>query len=212
MAALNLEQQREAADLYISGLSAQQVANHFDVSIDAAYYTLRHLGISRRTAAETNRIRYEKEPLSYSIKTILTEGEERLKLAALISYWAEGYKLGNSIDFCNSDPDMVVLFKRFLTEICGVDESRLRCFVYGYVGQDIAALTEFWSSLLSIPETQFTKPYIKQAAPGPQGPRMIHGLVHVRYCDTKLLRQILVWIDEYRAECVGGRVVNCTSL
>lgn len=130
-------------------------------------------------------------------------------------YWAEGYKAGKqtAIDFANSDPDMAAVFVRFLREICGVESKKVRCSLYCYEGQDIDALTAYWSRLLGVPLPQFTKPYIKRAAaPGPRGPRMTHGLVHVRYCDKKLLRQILDWIDEYRRESVGGGVVNRTTL
>ncbi len=208
-AALSPKQQEEAACLYRSGLSAQQVADRFKVSLDATYYALRRLRVKRRTAKETNRIRFEAKPLSYNLKEKLTKAEERLKFAAIMLYWAEGYKVGrNTIDFANSDPQMALIFKRFLSQICRVDEKRIRGHIYCYEGQDVSEITRYWSRLLSVPEKQFTKPYIKKAAtPGSRGPRMLHGLVHIVYCDTKLLRQILKWIEEYCQECVGTQVV-----
>ncbi len=213
-AALSSKQQMEAARLYRSGLSAQQVADHFKVSIDASYYALRQLKVMRRTAQEANRIRFEAKPLSYNLKEKLTPAEERLKFAAVMLYWAEGYKVGrNVIDFANSDPKMALIFKRFLTTICRVDEKRIRGHIYCYEGQNITELTRYWSRLLSIPEKQFIKPYVKKATvPGPRGPRMLHGLVHIVYCDTKLLRQILEWIEEYCQECVGTQAVNGDAL
>ncbi len=215
MATLKLEQQREAISLYRNGLSAQQIAHHFGVKIDAIYYTLRYFKIHRRTTQESNRIRFETKPLSYHIKEKLTSVEERLRLAAVMLYWAEGFKVGKqqTVDFANSDPYMILIFTNFLRNICQIDEKRLRACIYCYEGQDVDALTKFWSNVLSIPASQFTKPYIKRAAmPGPRGPRMIHGLVHVRYCDKKLLRQILEWIEKYCHESVGGGVVNRTTL
>lgn len=209
MASLREEQLKEAARLYLSGLSMQQVATHLEVSIDAVVYALRKQQVQRRTTQQTNAIRFEAKELSYSIKKNLSEREERLKLAAIMLYWAEGYKVGkNCVDFANSDVDTAIIFKKFLTEICQVNESRIRCYLYCYEGQDIPTIRKFWSEELGIPESQFTKPYVKRANPGPRGPRMYNGLVHIRYCDTKLLRQILIWIDEYRAECVGGGAVN----
>lgn len=209
MATLTLGEQREAVLLYESGLSMQQVADRLSIHHGAVLYTLRKHSVPRRTTAESNRLRFEAEPLSYDLKPDLTREEERLRLAAVMLYWAEGYKTGSSIDFANSDPAMAFIFKRFLTEICRVDANRIRASLYCYEGQDIEELHEFWSELLAIPRSQFQKPYIKKAViPSPRGPRMIHGLVHVRYCDTKLLRQMLVWIDKYQLECVGGGVVN----
>jgi hypothetical protein len=211
MAALTRDQQQEAASLYLSGLSVQQVADNFGISLNAAFYALRKQDIPRRSISESNRIRFENKPLSYKIKTGLSPEEHELKLAAIMLYWAEGYKVGkmNTVDFANSDPAMVVIFRRFLLEICGVDETRLRFHLYCYPDQDIESLHKFWSELLNIPLSQFVKPYIsKTTSPGVRGSRMIHGLAHIVYCDRKLLRQILSWIDEYSQKCVGGGVVN----
>lgn len=209
-AALSPKQQKEAARLYRSGLSAQQIANHFGTNIHAAYYTLRKLKVRRRSAKEANQMRFEMKPLSYNLKTRLTKPEELLKISAIMLYWAEGYRVGkNTIDFANSDPRMALIFRRFLSRICRIDEKRVRGHLYCYEGQDIEGLTRYWSRLLSIPTQQFIKPYIKKAViPGPRGPRMLHGLVHIVYCDTKLLRQILKWIEEYCQECVGTQAVN----
>ena len=203
-AALSPKQQLEAAKLYRSGLSAQQIADHFGVSIHASYYTLRSLDIPRRSAQETNRIRFEAKPLSYDLKTKLTQKEKQLKMAAIMLYWAEGYKVGKgTVDFANSDPDMVVIFWKFLSEICRVDRKRVRLHLYAYEGQDIENLMRFWCKLLKLSQDHFGKPYVKKAAtPGPRGPRMVHGLVHIRYSDKKLFEQIIRWIDVYRGEMV----------
>ncbi len=213
IATLSQDRQEEAARLYASGLSAQQVANHLDVSLNATFYALRKLEVARRTSWESNRLRYEAQPLSYSIKHRLSPVEERLKLAAIMLYWAEGYKIGkDTVDFANSDPYMVCLFLDFLREICRIDERKIRCFIYAFDTQNIQDLECFWANTLKVKTSQFTKPQIKSAAANKQGHRMRYGLVHIRYCDKKLLRQILVWIDEYKQTCVGGRVVNCRGL
>jgi hypothetical protein len=202
-ATLSPKQQQKVAILYRNGLSAQQVADYFGVSIHATYYTLRKLEIPRRSAQETNSIRFEAKPPSYNLKTGLAKEEERLKIAAVMLYWAEGYKVGRgTVDFANSDPDMVSIFWKFLSEICRVDRKRVRLHLYAYGGQDIESLMKFWCKLLKLPQHHFTKPYIKKAAItlGQRGPRMIHGLIHICYSDTKLLEQILKWIDEYQRD------------
>ena len=200
VAALSSEQQIAAASLYQTGKSAKQVADHFDVRLDAVMYALRKLNVPRRSIQESNRLRFEGKELSYRVKTNLTDADEALKLAAIMLYWAEGYKAGGTtVDFANSDPDMVRIFIRFLREICGVEESKIRGHLYCYEGQDVGKIRRLWSKVLAIPESKFSKPYIKQGSPGSRGPRMLNGLVHVRYCDKKLLKQVLVWIEEYRA-------------
>lgn len=202
VAALSPDRQREAARLYRSGLSAKQTADRLNVGLDAVYYYLRKLRVPRRSVRESNRIRFETSEPSYCVKTNLSPAEHKLMLAAVMLYWAEGYKAGDhGVDFANSDPDMVILFTKFLRQICNVDEKRLRCYLYAYSGQDTKALQQYWANALDIPLAQFTKPYVKRAIePGPRGPRMLYGLVHVRYCDKKLVRQILTWIDEYKLD------------
>ena len=127
-------------------------------------------------------------------------------MTACMLYWAEGYKVGHIVDFVNADAAMLIIFRRFLTEICGIDESRLRGHLYYYRDQDPETLTDHWSSLLSIPRSQFIKPYMNKAeGPGPRGHRMPMGLVHITYCDKKLLRQILSWIEEYQRELTKSK-------
>ncbi len=197
MASLSDKQQLQAVKLYKSGLTTPQLAVHFKVSIGAIFYTLRKAGIKRRSVVESRKIRFERSPLSYQIKTNLTREEEDLKLSAIMLYWAEGYKAGHSsIDFANSDPDMIRLFSRFLREICGVQSKRLRGKLYCYEGQDVSKLVRFWSRAMNVPENQFTKPYvIKAREQGKRGARMLHGLVHICYSDRRLLQQMKNWIE-----------------
>ena len=199
---LSIERREEAVRLYESGLSAQQVADSLGVSLNATFYALRKEKVVRRSQQEASKARYATKPLSYSIKEKLSDEEERLKISAVMLYWAEGYKVGKqcTIDFANSDPEMARIFRSFLSRICGVNENKLRASLYCYEGQDMAKLRKFWSNYISIPESQFTKAYVKAGNPGLRGPRMTNGLVHIRYCDKKLLQQILAWIDEYCAE------------
>lgn len=191
----------------------REVAERFEVSIDAVTYALRKGNIQRRSHSEARAVHFARKPYSYCLKKDLSSEDRELKVAGIMLYWAEGYKVGrNTTDFTNSDPIMMALYMRFLRQICGVQESKLRCSIYGFTNQNTAELTRFWSNLLQVPESQFTKPYIREAVTTSRGNRMPHGLVHVRYCDKKLLQQILAWIEEYAELCVGGRVVNCTTL
>jgi hypothetical protein len=181
-------------------LSAREISEQLEVSLDAVYYILRKHNIRRRTPAENNALLFARKPLSYSVKSRLSSQDEQLKLTGCLLYWCEGYKTEKShtVDFANSDINMVTLFLRFLRTICGVDESRLRVFLYCHESNRQQALIAFWSNQLHIPATQFTKPYVMKRSSLEKNSKMPYGLVHVRYADKKLLRQILTWIDEYK--------------
>lgn len=118
-------------------------------------------------------------------------------------YWGEGYKgsvrggANNSIDFANSNPSMVVVFLRFLRTIYKLDEKKFRILIYCYSNQNIEHLKRYWSKITNIPLSQFSKPYIRQDL-RKSTREMKYGLVHVRYCDKKLLMDLKNLIECYR--------------
>lgn len=180
--------------------SVNDIAKDFGVSIHAVYYFMRRHKLKRRNLIKSNRAAFQKKPLSFSIKKTLSESEQRLKIAAVMLYWGEGYKTerASGIDFANSDPEMLVFFVNFLRLICKVDESRLRILMYCYSNQDLKKLITFWSKKLQISKKQFIKPYVKESADKKSKNKMQYGLVHIRYNDKKLLILMLEWIEKYK--------------
>jgi len=89
----------------------------------------------------------------------------------------------DAVDFANSDTNTVRIFLKALRKIHRVDEKRLRVFLYCYGNQKVNKLINYWSKLLNMPKSQFTKPYIKQNFDNRKIDRMPYGLVHIRYSD-----------------------------
>lgn len=126
-------------------------------------------------------------------------------------YWAEGGKKGiNSVDFANSDPNMIKMFLKFLRNIYNIKEDKLRVYLFSYPNQSTKLLINYWSSLTSIPVSQFSKPYISSKG-GTIHDKMKHGLIHIRYHDKRLLQLIIHDICEFVHSWDGG-VVKHTSL
>jgi len=156
--------------------------------------------IPRRTFKEANHICFGKKLLSFSLNERLSAEDKKLKMAGTFLYWAEGAKANGkncSVDFANSNPEMIKIFVRFLREICGVDETRLRVFLYCYADQDIENIKDYWYKLTNIPKSQFSKPYVRSDFLAEKSGKMQYGLAHIRYADKKLLYQIDNWIKEY---------------
>jgi len=173
---------------------------------------MRKHGLKRRLSVETNDLIYEKQKLSYRLKKNLTREEEKLKIAGLMLYWAEGAKsqkvLGTNrkrhmINLANSDPEMIKLFLKFLREICWVDENRLRVNLYCYANQNVDSLKRYWHNVTDIPLSQFIKPYIRKDFLPEKKDKMKYGLVHIVYSDKKLFLQIEDWIKEYLNETIN---------
>jgi len=185
---------------YDEHLSAQEIALKLDVSMDAVYYFMRHNKIKRRDKNEANRLRFQKALPSFKLRNISNAYLEKLRIIGTMLYWGEGSKWDGEVivDFANSDKDMILLFLKFLREVCGVDEKKLRVFPYFYANQDADENIRYWSGITKIKKEQFTKPYIKKDSRKEKINKMKHGLVHVRYADKKLLMLIRNWIEEYK--------------
>ena len=188
---------------YQKGYSARKTGEFLDRSTSNIYKFMRKHGLKRRAPAETNNIAYIKQKPSYHLKEHLTLEEEKLKIAGIMLYWAEGYKNlskkahGGTIDLANSDPEMIKLFLKFLRKICGIDESRLRVKLYCYANQNINSLKRYWSKITDIPLEQFTKPYIREDFSPDKIGKMKYGLAHITYSDKKLFLQIKNWTEQY---------------
>ena len=200
MATINKKRLKQVKNLYYKNkLSVQSVANKLGVSIDAVFYCMRKNKLARRKIYESNSINFERCVPSFKLKKLGSEKERMLKIIGTMLYWGEGYKAGkDTVDFANSDKDMIVLFMKFLRHVCGVDEKRLRVYSYFYSNQNIKKNINYWSNLTKIPKSQFTKPYIREDFRENKKNKMPYGLIHIRYSDKKLLNLIKDWINEYR--------------
>lgn len=190
----NTKNIQKVEQLYRSGLSVRQVAEKMHLTHASINHAMRRYHLKRRTPIQTNRIQFYRSPLSFNPKKKLTPKENQLKTAGLMLYWGEGGKSIKSrhfsVDFANSNPDMVKLFIKFLRKIYQVNESRLRCLLYCYPSHNVKRLVDYWSNITKIPIGQFTKPYVRKDG-GNIRDKMEYGLIHIRYTDKRLLELIL---------------------
>ncbi len=198
MSTINESQFKKIKLSYSNGNSAREIADELNVSIDAVYYFFRKHGIPRRLAAENNKLQFLKKKKSFIIKERLTNNEELLKLAGIMLYWGEGSQWSGEtiVDFANSNPQMVKIFLNFLRSICGINERKLRAYVYCYINQNPREIMSFWEMTTGIPSNQFTKPYIRKDYRLSKSGKMRYGVIHIRYGDKKLLFQLKQWIQE----------------
>jgi hypothetical protein len=176
--------------------SVEELAEKLGISIWSLYNFMNRNGIPRRSLTEANYLANRDKP-QFVIRDNLSIREEKLKIAGIMMYWAEGTLRGNSVDFANSNPDMIKIFLKFLREICGIKEERLRIYLYAYSYQNIEILKRYWGKVTKISLNQFTKPYIREGNLNLSQRKMLYGLVHIRYNDKRLLELIKNWINEY---------------
>src|SRR3989344_4804558 len=195
-------------------LSGVEVASRLNLNRRYVYRIMEKGGIKRRDSAVSNNIRFLKERPTFKIRKKLNSDNKSLRDCGVMIYWAEGWKdkRKQMLDFANSDPIMIKIYLRFLRNICGVDESKLRVYLYCYSNQNIDKLKKFWSDITIIPLKQFTKPYVRKDFREDKIDKMPHGLVHIRYADKKLYGQIFQWYEEIVKKWAVGGVVKHTTL
>lgn len=215
MGTLSFVQIAKLKKLYIDQkMSMREIAEKFNVSIDAIVYGMRKQNIPRRSFKETNALLFENKKPSFVRVNNPSKTTKELMLVGAMLYWAEGYKSvkGATVDFANSDSEMIKLFLLFLRTAYVLDEGRFRVYLYCYANQDIEQLCQFWSIVTAIPINQFSKPYVRNDYKE-NGRKMTYGMIHIRYGDKKLLLDILSLIVQYKDQyCVGGRAVKYSGL
>jgi hypothetical protein len=75
-------------------------------------------------------------------------------------YWAEGYNRQERIrspylSFGNSNPQMVVLFLRFLKEVMGISDDALRPAIQIHKNVSARTAVRFWARITGLPERKF---------------------------------------------------------
>lgn len=90
-----------------------------------------------------------------------------LLIIGVTLYWAEGYKrpvvirgktkTSHRVSLTNSDPDLILIFLRFLREICKVPDEKITIWVRYFEHQDPVYLLDFWQKKCNISYSNFRK-------------------------------------------------------
>lgn len=177
------------------------IADYLGVSIHSVVYFMRKNNLPRRTLSQTNEINFNKEPLSFQYVKPKSERERVIEAMGTMLYWSEGNKSDKykGVDFANSDPAMIKMFLKFIRERFKITEKRLRVYLYCYSNQNTDDLINYWSIQTGISPKQFTQPYIKISDPFSKR-CMRYGLVHIRYCGSRLLSELKKLIESYKSQ------------
>ena len=182
----------EVVKYYELGHSAFWVGKRFNISLWKVYKILKKYHVARRSPAQSNRLSFLATPLSFSVPGSLSISGRALWEAGLLLYLGEGSKKDyKCVDLANCDEEVIQIFLKMLRQVYRVKETRLRIYIYCHDTKDPQKLIAYWSELLHIPARQFTKPYIKAGSQGADSDKMKHGLVHIRYADSRLWAQIM---------------------
>ena len=189
--------------LYLSELPMREVALRLNVSLDAVTYAMRKSAVPRRSLKEASRLAFEAKTPSFAVRKSRNPLRREMELIGAMLYWAEGYKreTASGVDFANSDPDMAALFFHFLMTRYILDTQRLYFSVYHYSDQDLAEIIKFWAKKLGVSASAFRHSYRKEN-PNLDSRKLPYGVLHIRYNDKKLLRDMLSLIESYKRKYI----------
>jgi hypothetical protein len=163
------------------GRSIATIATELDVSKSTVSVWCRDIALSEKAIANIAKVGNEKA--TTALMKYSEEKRARRQLAELESakkgadrlhalsdrdiyciglglYWGEGYKTGSQeFGFTNSDPRMVMFYMRWLKIAFCIERSNviLRISINQTHKHRVKEVEAYWSKLLSIPLSQFTK-------------------------------------------------------
>ena len=117
-------------------------------------------------------------------------------------YWAEGSKMRNSVQFVNSDPEMVRYFVEFLRGQYELpDEAfRIDCNLFADHIERQREIEQFWLDVMSLPQTCLRKSTVNVYSKYSQKKRtnrLPYGTVRVCVHSTRVVQSIYGAIQEY---------------
>lgn len=126
-------------------------------------------------------------------KEFLILKEDPLFVAGVVAYWGEGDKVNKYlVRLSNTDPKIVLLFKRFLTFLCNVPEEKITCWLLLYPDLDDETCKKYWSEATSIPLSNFKKSMVIQGRHKTK--RLSYGVGNVVVSSRYLKEKMLIWL------------------
>ncbi len=181
-----LKVSKSSVSLWVNSLVLSEEANHI----------LRKKFTNGQIAAQEahRKITKVKEGVAdeFSKKLLSTFKPEKVNLLLLCSmiYLCEGNKaIRYATSFTNSDPLLLATFLKLFRASFSLDEGKFRACIHLHPYHNKAKQLEFWSRKLSIPKSQFIKPFIKKTK-GVFRKEGYEGCVCVRYGDVAIARII----------------------
>lgn len=201
------------------GLSYNEIRREVDVSKSTLSLWLRSVGLAKpqkqritflrrwaskkgQLAIRKKRVRKMENIITNAARDISTISQRELWLIGIALYWAEGSKpkphnLAQRVRFGNSDPRMIQIFLKWLTQCCGVPWEDIRFRIYIHETADVLQAKSYWKSIIGH-NMIFSKTVLKKHKPHTNRRNRFtnyHGLLDITIKrSTDFNRKITGWI------------------
>ncbi len=143
---------------------------------------------------------YRKQAAQEATEQFPTLSPDPLFIAGIMLYWGEGdSNPKNPLRISNTNPNMIALFVKFLTEKMAIATNKIKIGLVLYPDLSDSECKSFWSKTTALPMENFMKTqFIVGKHPTK---RIAHGVamvvVHSRHHKTKILRWIEIFSQKY---------------
>ncbi len=206
---MKLAEKQQAIKLREKGCSFSEISNQLKVSKSTVSVWVSHVALSLRAkkileskftkgqlaSQETcKKLMKEKElkasEFAHVVLRSLDFGKSSLLLLCAMIYWCEGTKSTHDpVVFMNSDPQLMATFLKLFRTSFKLDEKKFRVCVHLHEYHKKEKQLNFWSKTLTIPRSQFFKPYQKVNS-GKYKKEGYEGCASVRYYDVDVARRL----------------------
>lgn len=221
---MKLKEKEEAINLRKQGKSIREIVKKLKVSKGSISRWVRDIELTEEQLKklDTNKInnRFGNRKYYYISKKNINNYKEKRKeyqengrnlfkiykeepnfVAGIMLYWAEGGKGRNSINFSNSDADMISIFLKFLRKYFNINENKLTFNLQYYTNNGISEenVNEFWKNKLNLKDFQKRKDYIDYRPIKNMGRKVgkcPYGICRIVYNDVKIIQMIYGAIKE----------------
>jgi len=184
-------------------MSVKQIAARLDASQASVSVWIRGIALTEKQRSELRKgpirpeiIEKRKETRRAPRRRAMEAGKKEAETASpeflvgVALFWAEGSRDRNTVEFANSDPAMIRLFARFLTEQLGVprEKIKLRVFCYSDNGLSVSEIERYWLDVCGLDRSALQKTMVDNIsrASKRKGRRLAYGVAHLRVSSTQL--------------------------
>ena len=217
-----LEERAKARELRRAGLPYKRIAAQLKVSVGSVHLWTKDIELTDEQKSANLRgprgphnpehVRKRAQAWAARCRRVRAESQEEgrtaarrgdpLHLAGCMLYWAEGSKRRNAVQFTNSDPHMIVFFRRFLVESLGLDpaEIHLSINVYTNNGMGIDEIERYWLDMLGLPQSSARHHVLNHTPTSSSGRarnKLPYGVARLTVHKTCVVQQIYGAIQEY---------------
>ncbi len=178
------------------------------VSAAAVWKWIRDQKVARRSRSQVQLARSNPAQLFHI--AVRSKSAALLHSVGIMLYWCEGThrekrgRLVNTLAFTNSNERMLIIWLRFLREICHVRKEKIRVRLYLHPYQNVGRLRRHWSKVLGVPLQQFENVTVTKQRHSKRNRPDYQGTVKIKVHSQALVQQLLFLIGDVQRRLTGS--------